>query len=99
MVHVSDLAAAAIRCVVEPNRAPNGTGLRISRGTPERPLRVGLAGTPEPGDTVVVVAAGERVFLDAAAVSLLDGQTLDVSIGVRGRVEFFTGRPPIEPGR
>lgn len=101
MLHVTDFAAAAIRHVIERNKAPYGTGLRISQGTAERPLKVELAGAPELGDTVITVADGVRVFLDAAAVGLLDGQILDVSIGVRGRVDFFTAdaRQAIEPGR
>ena len=101
MVDVTDFAAAAIRHLIERNKAPDGTGLRISRGSSGRPLEVRLARAPEPKDTVVVVADGVRVFLDATALSLLDGQLLDVSFGVRGRVEFFTvgARQPIEPGR
>ncbi|HEY7048556.1 MAG TPA: hypothetical protein VH373_15155 [Jatrophihabitantaceae bacterium] len=90
MLNVTDFAAAAIRHLIERNNAPAGSGVRISRGTSERPLKVTLARAPEPDDTVIIAGDGARVFLDADAASLLDGQILDVSIGVRGRVEFFT---------
>ena len=100
MLIVTDFAAAAIRHLVERNKAPDGTGLRISQGSSGRPLKVALARAPEPGDTVIVVDRA-RLFLDATAVQLLDGQILDVSFGVRGRVEFFTAGAgqSIEPGR
>jgi iron-sulfur cluster assembly protein len=90
MLNVPDFAAAAIRHLIERNNAPDGTGLRISQGSPGRPLKVSLARAPEPEDTVIVAADGARVFLDKAAASLLDDQILDVTLGVRGRVEFFT---------
>ena len=101
MLTVTDFAAAAIRHLLERSNAPDEAGLRIAWAPGARSLKVRLARVPAPGDTVVVAAYGARVFVDAAAAGLLGHKTLDVTIGVRGRVEFFAAdaRQPIEPGR
>ena len=101
MLTVTDFAAAAIRHLLERLKAPDHAGLRIAWSPSARSLKVRLARVPAAGDTVVVAAYGARVFLDAAAIGLLGDKILDVTIGVRGRVEFFAAdaRQPIEPTR
>jgi iron-sulfur cluster assembly protein len=100
MLTVTDFAAAAIRHLLERSNASGG-GLRIARASTGGPLKVFLAQAPAPDDTVVFAADGVRVFLDEEAAGLLGDKMLDVTIGVRGRIEFFTtdARQPIEPGR
>jgi iron-sulfur cluster assembly protein len=101
MLTVTDFAAAAIRHLLERSNASDEAGLRIARGLTTRRLRVGLVREPASGDTVIIAAAGVRVFLDESAASLLNGQILDGTLGVGGRVDFFTteAREPAEPGR
>lgn len=101
MLTVTDFAAAAIRHLLERSNAPQDAGLRIARVATTRSLKVRLAREPAPGDTIVVADDGTRVFLDRTAVRLLDGHFLDVTLGVGGRVEFFTAKAaqPVEPGR
>lgn len=101
MLTVTDFAAAAIRHLLERRNAAAGSGLRLAQASGSRPLQAILAPAPAPRDTLVVAANGARVFLDEAAVSLLNGKILDVALGVGGRIEFFTvdAREPIEPGR
>jgi len=101
MLTVTDFAAAAIRHLLERSKAPYDAGLRLAWAPSARSLKVRLARVPAPGDKVVVAAYGARVFLDEAAAGLLGDKILDVTIGVRGRVEFFAAdaRQPIEPGR
>ena len=101
MLTVTDFAAAAIRHLLERSNASEEAGLRIARGLARGRLKVGLARAPASGDTVVVAAAGVRVFLDESAASLLDGKMLDATLGVGGRVDFFAtdAREPVEPGR
>jgi Fe-S cluster assembly iron-binding protein IscA len=98
---VSDFAAVAIRHLLEQYHVPPGAGLRIARAATTRSLKVRFASAPAPEDTVVIAADGARVFLDRAAASLLDGKVLVVTIGARGRVEFFTADAGqrVEPGR
>lgn len=101
MLTVTDFAAAAIRHLLERRDAPADAGLRLARGSVARSLKASLAWAPASGDMVVVAANGARVFLDEAAAGLLDGKILDATLGVGGRVDFFTAdaRQPIEPGR
>ena len=89
MLTVTDFAAAAIRHLLERSAASDDAGLRIARAPAAPRLRVSLVRAPAGGDTVVVVAAGVRVFLDDAAATLLDGKILDATLGVGGRIDFF----------
>jgi iron-sulfur cluster assembly protein len=100
MLVVTDFAAAAIRHLLEECNAPDDAGLRIARASSTGPLTARLARAPAPEDTVVIAADGARVFLDKAAAQLLGDKILDVSIGVRGRLEFFPvdSRQSVEPG-
>lgn len=101
MVTITDFAAAAIRHLLERCDAPEDAGLRVARAATPQSLKVRLAREPATEDIVIVASYGARVFLDRTAARLLEGKTLDVTLGVGGRVEFFTGRArqPIEPGR
>ena len=94
MLIVTDFAAAAIRHLLEGCNAPDDAGLRIGHGSSVGVLKARLARAPAPQDTVVIAAYGARVFLDEAATHLLGDKILDVTIGVRGRVEFFTADAP-----
>lgn len=101
MLSVTDFAAAAIVHLLERHHAPDRAGLRIAWAPATRSMTVRLARGPAPDDTVITARNGAHVFLDPAAAGHLDGKILDVTLGVRGRIEFFTTRAaqPIEPGR
>ena len=93
MLTLTDNAQYAIRTLVSPADDPSQAGVRIAAApgdngsTPELSLQV--VAEPAPGDEVVD-NAGARVFLDAAAATMLAEETLDVQVdGDAQEVNFF----------
>jgi len=79
---ITDTAAEAIRGIVAAPEIPDGAGLRIATqpGAGEAAaLEVSVAETPDETDQVVD-ESGARVFVEDAAVPLLDGKLLDAQI-------------------
>lgn len=82
MLAITDTAAEAIRGIVAAPEIPDGAGLRIATqpGSGDAAaLEVSVAETPAETDQVVA-ESGARVFVEEAAVPLLDGKLLDAQI-------------------
>lgn len=87
MLTVTENAVTEIRNLTQSTEVPAGTGVRIASDTGNGGLTLSLAATPAEDDTVVD-ASGARVFLDAAASSLLADKALDAVADQSGQVQF-----------
>jgi iron-sulfur cluster assembly protein len=93
MLTVTDSAAAEIRNLIGRPDIPEGGGMRIASDPAAGALTLSLALAPVGGDAVVD-ASGARVFLDSAALSVLDDKALDATIDQEGRVQFVVAEQP-----
>ena len=94
MLTVTDNAAAEIRNLVDRPVVPDGGGMRIASDPNAGSLTLSLAPAPAGGDAVVDTSSGARVFLDSAAVSVLDDKALDATVDQEGRVQFVVAEVP-----
>lgn len=95
MLAITQTAAEAIRGIVSAPELPDGAGLRISTqpgAGDSATLEVSVAATPAETDQVVD-EQGARVFVEAAAVPLLDDKLLDAQID-GSRVGFMLSDQP-----
>jgi Fe-S cluster assembly iron-binding protein IscA len=93
MLTLTDEARTAIQSLTSTPDGPPEAGVRIVAATPPNgaapELALGMAAAPEPGDQVVD-DAGARVFLEPAAATSLEDQTLDARIDMaEQKIEFF----------
>ena len=93
MLTVTDNAAAEIRNLIGRPDVPEGGGMRIASDPAAGSLTLSLAPEPAGGDAVVDTS-GARVFLDSAAVSVLDDKALDATVDQDGRVQFVVAEQP-----
>lgn len=93
MLAVTENAVAVIRDLTGQQTVPAGSGLRIATDPQAGALKLSLAPRPEAGDQVVD-AAGVRLFLDAAAATLLDDKALDAAVDGAGDVRFAVSNQP-----
>jgi Fe-S cluster assembly iron-binding protein IscA len=93
MLTVTDNAAAEIRNLTGRPDLPEGGGMRIASDPAAGALTLSLAPAPVGGDAVVD-ASGARVFLDSAALSVLDDKALDATVDQEGRVQFVVAEQP-----
>lgn len=92
MLTLTDRAATALRTILAAAEVPPGAGVRLatSETAPGEPgFELTLVEQPAPGDRL----AGDdpRVYVDAAAVALVDGRILDAD-AVDGAVSFHMAR-------
>jgi iron-sulfur cluster assembly protein len=90
MVGLTDEAIGFIRRLTNgPGNSANA-GVRIATGAMAGTLTVKVADHPHDEDQVIDTS-GARVFLDPAAIRVLDGKTLDASV-VDGTITFIIAK-------
>jgi iron-sulfur cluster assembly accessory protein len=86
LVSLTDRAVARVKAIIERERRPAGTGLRVSvlgGGCSGLQYSLGFAEAPEADDTVYEVS-GVRVFVDAMSAQYLVGTSIDYADGLHG---------------
>jgi iron-sulfur cluster assembly protein len=93
MLTLTENAADIVKQIADQVPDGEGPGIRISSAAPDADggLTLTAAPAPEPGDQVVD-EAGARIFLDAAAASVLDDKVLDAAVEPDGAVTFGLGQ-------
>lgn len=79
MVTLTENAIALIRRLTQAQGAGDNGGVRIALGAGRGSLSVQVADQPHDGDEIVD-SNGARLFLDSAAVQVLEGNELDASL-------------------
>jgi Fe-S cluster assembly iron-binding protein IscA len=88
MLTLTENAVRAIRGLTSQQGQAAESGLRImTSGNQASTLQLSLAPSPMAGDEVVE-AEGARVFLEPAAVAVLDDKALDATVDDDGGVAF-----------
>jgi Fe-S cluster assembly iron-binding protein IscA len=92
MLTLTENAVRAIRSLTAQEGQAAGSGLRImTSGNGVSTLQLSLAPSPLAGDEVVE-EEGARVFVEPAAVGVLDGKALDAAVDDDGGVAFSLAR-------
>jgi len=93
MLTITENAVTEIRNLTQLPEAPKDAGLRIATDPEAGALTLSLAPAPEADDTVLD-SEGARLFLDTAANTILEDQTLDAVKDPSGQVQFALAEQP-----
>lgn len=93
MLTITENAVTEIRNLTQLPEAPKDAGLRIATDPEAGALTLSLAPAPEAEDTVLD-NEGARLFLDTAANTMLEDQTLDAVKDPSGQVQFALAEQP-----